>query len=326
MTDVFVLLLMMMMMMMIRCGSTAVVTPLRNKPSLVPEDEHTTLNVTLVVGDGVGRCNDCRCANANSTLLPWQIASPVGWNVTKATFVVNGVLNASSVGVWLNGERVGSASRSGYRSQCSCGANGTVEFDRSQALSVADAALSYRYSGDNVLELRAANASACAVSVVATVTFANYGPYVDQVLPNDGDVRGGTEIVVLGANLRPGDRPSCRFGTQLVDAHPMANAPVNAGLRCRAPPMANNESQVVFNIVVATDNNAWPYPPSPDLAYYYYDEPTISSLAVSSRKKRNASFLIQPFCTNFHPLALLSSRGAFVLFFNDSRTLVLLIK
>jgi hypothetical protein len=33
----------------------------------------------------------------------------------------------------------------------------------------------------------------------AYITYVNYGPYVDEVLPSDGDARGGTDIVSVKA-------------------------------------------------------------------------------------------------------------------------------
>jgi hypothetical protein len=265
-------------------------------PAQVPVDVRTQLNVSVFPSLNASLAC-CLCKRpVDAPLLVMPVIPPVGWNLTALSLRIIGglpptnqlALEFASGAPLVDAGSVQAAPN--VREVCASNSSCVgVTRNISDLLDVSAAArAAFDYNGNNSLRLLLLDeneTAVCVSEIQLALEFVNLGPYVERLVPQIGPLHGGTDVLVLGVNLREQDMPACSFDGVLVDAHPVVNADPGTALRCRAPPAPANVSttaQVEFRVVVGREHgraDIFPYPPSPALTFLYYESPSITDMA-----------------------------------------------
>ena len=276
---------------------------------LVPIDLETQLNVSLFASASATASDACcaaQCIAATASARPLSVASPHGWNVTALRVQVRGRLDVrsanNSLALAFNGVQLvapgaaTNATAATHDTVCSACPLQTQTDSAWFAFESAAVVGAFLYdvngSGEQsnnsvLLSVGDARTNAACVSAIRfRFTFVNLGPYVERLVPGIGPLAGGTDVLVLGVNLREEDMPACSFDGVLVDAHPVAGSLPGQALRCRAPPSADNATTAVdFRVVVGHMRGAadiFPYPASPAVPFLYYESPEVIDMTPRS--------------------------------------------
>jgi hypothetical protein len=265
-------------------------------PAQVPVDVRTQLNVSVFPSLNASLAC-CLCKRpVDAPLLVMPVIPPVGWNLTALSLRIIGglpptnqlALEFASGAPLVDAGSVQAAPN--VREVCASNSSCVgVTRNISDLLDVSAAArAAFDYNGNNSLRLLLLDeneTAVCVSEIQLALEFVNLGPYVERLVPQIGPLHGGTDVLVLGVNLREQDMPACSFDGVLVDAHPVVNADPGTALRCRAPPAPANVSttaQVEFRVVVGREHgraDVFPYPPSPALTFLYYESPSLTDMA-----------------------------------------------